>query len=130
MDRSTAESSLLEILYQSAEDRRRKKAKSDVIHLASRLLKEKFNPQIKAMLVKAARFESGRGLQLVACVVCGGEPEPVWKALGTDPEKTGMHCDAHKAEFHSVCETTYNCCDEPYDPDRDYEWRAPSEPQE
>jgi hypothetical protein len=33
-----------------------------------------------------------------------------------------MHCDTHKAAFHSVCEATYNCC-EPYDPDRDYEWR-------
>ena len=34
-----------------------------------------------------------------------------------------MHCPAHKAAFHSVCEATHNCC-EPYDPDRDYEWRS------
>ena len=68
-------------------------------------------------------------MEPVACVVCGGVPVAVWKALGTDPRKSGIHCAAHKAAFHSVCEATYNCC-EPYDPDRDYEWRAPSEPQE
>ena len=122
MDRSPAERILAEILYQSPESRRRKKAQFDAAHLFSRLLKETLDPQLKAMFVKAARFEIGRSLDPVACVVCGGVPEADWKALGTDPFKTGMHCAAHNAEFHSVCEATYNCC-EPYDPDRVYEWR-------
>ena len=75
------------------------------------------------MLVKSNMFLFVRSLEPVACVVCGGVPVAVWKALGTDPKKTGVHCPAHKAAFHSVCEATYNCC-EPYDPDRDYEWRS------
>jgi len=85
---------------------------------------------IVALFYKASRFADEESPEEVACVVCGGVPVTQWKVLGFDPCKAGLHCAAHKDEFHSVCELTYNCCDEPYDPDRDYEWRVPNEPQE
>ena len=122
MDRTTFERNLQDILFQSPEGRRRRKAQLDVVYLFSHLLKGTLDPQLKPLLFKAHLFECSRSLEPVACVVCGGVPEADWKALGTDPAKTGMHCAAHKAEFHSVCGATYNCC-EPYDPDRVYEWR-------
>ena len=122
MDRTTFERNLLDILFQSPEGRRRRKAQLDVVYLFNHLLKGTLDPQLKPPLFKAHLFECSLSLEPVACVVCGGVPEADWKALGTDPAKTGMHCAAHKAEFHSVCEATYNCC-EPYDPDRVYEWR-------
>ena len=97
----------------------------DMSHLNRRSVKEKFDPYLSAMFVKARYCQSGSSFEEVACVVCASVPVKDWKALGTDPRKSGMHCAAHRAAFHSVCEATYNCC-EPYDPDRDYEWRAPS----
>jgi hypothetical protein len=126
MDRSTESIEADLDHQQSPEGRRLVKAGRDNAYLFDRLLKETtttFDPCLIAILIKANRFLYGRSLEPVACVVCGGVPVAVWKALGTDPKKTGVHCAAHKAAFHSVCEATYNCC-EPYDPDRDYEWRS------
>ena len=124
MDRSTAERIEADLDHQlSPEGLRLVKAATDYAFLFSRLLEETLNPCLLAMLIKSNRFLYGRSLEPVACVVCAGVPVAVWKALGTDPKKTGVHCPAHKAAFHSVCEATYNCC-EPYDPDRDYEWRS------
>ena len=74
------------------------------------------------MLFKAGCYGHDVRFEEVACVVCASIPVEDWEVIGTDPGKVGMHCDTHKAVFHSVCEATYNCC-EPYDPDRDYEWR-------
>jgi len=74
-------------------------------------------------------FLEGKSIEEVACVVCGGVPVTNWRTLGFQPGKAGLHCAAHKAEFHSVCEFTLNCCEQ-YDPDNDYKWRAPLEPQE
>ena len=108
---------------QSPEGRRRRKAELDRDYLLSRHFKNSLDPYLWAVLEKSNNFLFGRSLEPVACVVCAGIPVAVWKALGTDPKKTGVHCAAHKAAFHSVCEATYNCC-EPYDPDRDYEWRS------
>ena len=123
MDRSTESIEADLDPQQSPEGRRLVKAGRDNTYLFSRPLEDPFtiDPYLVAMLIKANIFLYGRSLEPVACVVCGGVPEADWKALGTDPAKTGMHCAAHKAEFHSVCEATYNCC-EPYDPDRVYEW--------
>ena len=124
MDRSTESIEADLDHQQSPEGRRLVKAGRDNAYLFTRLLKETtLDPCLIAILIKANMFLYGRSLEPVACVVCGGVPVAVWKALGTDPKKTGVHCPAHKAAFHSVCEATYNCC-EPYDPDRDYEWRS------
>ena len=123
MDRSTESIEADLDHQQSPEGRRRRKAEIDNGYLLSRYFKKTLDPYLLAMMVKANWFSVGRSLIPVPCVVCGGVPVAVWKALGTDPKKTGVHCPAHKAAFHSVCEATYNCC-EPYDPDRDYEWRS------
>jgi hypothetical protein len=123
MDRSTESIEADLDHQQSPEGRRQRKAELDNAYLFRRYFKETLDPYLMAMFLKSNWFMSGRSLEPVACVVCGGVPVAVWKALGTDPKKTGVHCAAHKAAFHSVCEATYNCC-EPYDPDRDYEWRS------
>ncbi len=68
-------------------------------------------------------FWDGKSPREIECVVCGAVPVAEWTALGLDPENQGLHCAAHREAFHAVCECTENCCDEPYDPDRDYEWR-------
>ena len=83
-----------------------------------------------ALFLKASLIADDKMPEEIACVVCGGVPVTEWMALGIDPKKAGLHCAAHTVAFHAVCEFTFNCCDEPYDPDRDYEWRAPMEPQE
>jgi hypothetical protein len=80
--------------------------------------------------IKVGLFALDKSPVHVPCVVCGQVPQTEWTELSRNPLHSGLHCAAHKAEYHSVCELTFNCCDEPYDPDRDYEWRAPSEPQE
>jgi hypothetical protein len=85
---------------------------------------------VVAMLVKAGLFLADQPLEQVPCVLCAGVPSTSWTELGTNPQNEGLHCAAHKAAFHSVCACTYNCCEGPYDPDRDYEWRPPNEPQE
>jgi hypothetical protein len=82
------------------------------------------------MSIKVCLFAIDESPVHVPCVVCGQVPQTEWPELSRDALHSGLHCAAHKAEYHSVCELTFNCCDEPYDPDRDYEWRAPSEPQE
>ena len=82
------------------------------------------------MLVKASQFAAGLVLQYVPCVVCDEVPPTDWTALAFDPVNTGLHCSAHKVDFHSVCACNYNCCEDQYDPDRDYEFRHLDETQE
>ena len=130
MDPSSLESQVAAKLHEYQTLRRRTQAAKDVIHLSLSLDKQKVDWSIVAFIVKADLFSDDKSPEEVACVVCGGVPVTEWTALGFDPEKAGLHCAAHKAAFHSVCKFTYNCCDEPYDPDRDYEWRAPIDPQE
>ncbi len=109
---------------------RKARAVQDAKILASLLGKNPERRDAYVMLVKAGSFVAERALQWVPCVVCGAVPPTDWRALAFDPENAGMHCAAHKAAFHSVCACTYNCCEEPYDPDRDYEFRYLGEPQE
>ena len=108
---------------------RRLQAENDVIHLTLRLASQGFNSSTVASIVKAVLIVDGESPEEVACVVCGGVPVTEWMALSIDPVKAGLHCAAHKEAFHSVSASTYNCCEQ-YDPDRDYEWRGPLEPQE
>ena len=124
------ESQVAAKLHECQTLRRRYQAAKDVIHLGLSLDKQNVDWSIVALVVKADLFADDKSPEEVACVVCGGVPVMEWIALGFDPNKAGLHCAAHKVAFHSVCKFTYNCCDEPYDPDNDYEWRAPSEPRE
>ena len=108
--------------------KRHARAVQDKGLLSSLLVKSPDPVYVLAMLVKAALFAADRALKWVPCVLCGAVPPTDWPDLALDPGNAGLHCAAHKAAFHSVCVHTYNCCEEPYDPDRDYEWRHPNEP--
>ena len=114
---------------------RRARALDDAVLLSSFLEKQSALDLNKymdlvAMQLQVNLFALDKSPVHVPCVVCGQVPQTEWPELSCDALRSGLHCAAHKAEFHSVCATTFNCCDEPYNPDRDYEWRAPSEPQE
>ena len=78
---------------------------------------------VKATLFKILFFFSGRVPQQIVCAVCQGLTKPQCAVLSLNPAYRGMHCAAHKEQFHAAVLTTVNCCGEPYDPDRDYEWR-------
>ncbi len=132
MDPSNYESQVTALLQKRDALRalvRRLQAENDWAHLTLRLASQNFNSSTAASIVKAGLIMNDESPEEVACVVCGGVPVTEWMALSIDPVKAGLHCAAHKEAFHSVCASTYNCCEQ-YDPDRDYEWRAPLEPQE
>ena len=131
MDPSSLRSQVTATLNEYQTLRRRAQAANDVIHLSLISLdKQNVDWSIVALIVKADLCADDKSPEEVACVVCGGVPVTEWTALGFDPDKAGLHCAAHKAAFHSICKFNYNCCDEPYDPDNDYERRARFEPQE
>jgi len=132
MDPSNHESQVIELLQKRDALKalvRRLQAECDWAHLTLRFNSQGFNSSTVASIVKAVLIMDGESPEEVACVVCGGVPVTEWMALSIDPVKAGLHCAAHKEAFHSVCASTYNCCEQ-YDPDRDYEWRGPLEPQE
>jgi hypothetical protein len=114
---------------------RKARAINDTALLASFLAKQSSTQDPKYMdlaymSIKVGLFVLDKSPVHVPCVVCSQVPQTEWPELSRDALHSGLHCAAHKAEYHSVCELTFNCCDEPYYPDRDYELRAPSEPQE
>ena len=110
---------------------RKARAVQDAAILASLFEKKPERREFYAMLlIKASLFVAERAIQWIPCVVCAAVPPTDWTALALHPENAGMHCAAHKAAFHSVCLCSSHCCEEPYDPDRDYEFRYLNEPQE
>ena len=129
MDPSNLESQVTALLQKRAALIRRVQAKHDMAHLILRLASQNCNSSTAALIVKAGLIMKDESPEEVACVVCGGVPVTEWTALSIDPVKAGLHCAAHKEAFHSVCASIYNCCEQ-YDPDHDYEWRGPLEPQE
>ena len=109
---------------------RKARAVQDAAILANLCLKNPERRDFYAMLLKASLFVADKAIQWIPCVVCGAVPPTDWPALAFNAENAGMHCAAHKAAFHSVTVCSSNCCEEPYDPDRDYEFRYLLEPQE
>ena len=113
---------------------RRARALDDAVLLSSFLSKQSAQNlkywDLVIMQTKVNLFALDKSPVHVPCVVCSQVPQTEWPELSCDALRSGLHCAAHKAEFHSVCATTFNCCDEPYDPDRDYEFRHLDETQE
>jgi hypothetical protein len=54
------------------------------------------------------------------CVVCSGLLDALWP-LEVRP---GAHCAQHAPRFHAVVLGPFTCCEDLYDPDRPYAWRA------
>ena len=110
---------------------RQARAVRDTLLLAVLVELEPERKDVQVLLFQAVLCATNTAPRKNHCAVCGIVPSKYWTALATDLYNVGLHCPAHKETFHSVCEATYNCiCCEQYDPDCDYEWRAPREPQE
>jgi len=65
----------------------------------------------------------GGAASAAACAVCTHEPALLW----TSDVRGGRHCDEHAARFHAVAQRPFACCEDTYDPDREYKWREPAE---
>jgi len=59
----------------------------------------------------------------IECMVCEKYDQWCWVDYSKRAKFRGLHCEQHKAQFHSVGAVTWNCCDKPYHPMNDYEWR-------
>ena len=110
---------------------RRARAARDALLLACLVELEPERADLQMVLHQAFLAASDCAPRQTPCAACGPILPKYWAALASNPSNAGLHCYAHTDAFHSVCGATYNCiCCEPYDPDRDYEWRAPIMPQE
>jgi hypothetical protein len=103
-------------------------AKRDMLYIGAIMCeREQYSEDLFVMSLRVDDFlqPHGRLTLFLRCFVCDAVPIVAWRPYARLVyEATGLHCEAHAAEFHAVSVNRSICCMPHYHPDNEYAWRA------